>query len=199
MWQVLHAMEKYFSIIPPSFIQSLQSYCSLSRIYCCPKKTFKVEWNVTIQQFTDPLSSSTSSSLLGTDWTASELLWKHLTRNLQAQIKDHLVLTPRLLRIIMQSERSNTPPTDQKVKLQVRFHYFYFLPNPTETQIHSVFKLMSLQPSTATCLAPNSFLSSFEWSFSCSLKHFFVDHSFLCSVSTWDILEMFGLECPGSK
>ena len=128
---------------------------------------------MTIQQFTDPLSSSTSSSLLGTDWTASELLWKHLTRNLQAQIKDHLVLTPRLLRIIMQSERSNTPPTDQKVKLQVRFHYFYFLPNPTETQIHSVFKLMSLQPSTATCLAPNSFLSSFEWSFSCSLKHFF--------------------------
>ena len=124
---------------------------------------------------------------------------KHLTRDLQAQIKDHLVLTPRLLRIIMQSERSNTPPTDQEVKLQVRIYYFYFLPNPTETQIHSVFKLMSLQPSTATCLAPNSFLSSFEWSFSCSLKHFFVDHSFLCSVSTWDILEMFGLECPGSK
>lgn len=138
------------------------------------KKSFKVEWNVKwiIPQLTDPLSSSASSSLLGTDWTDSALLWKHFTWNLQAQIKDHLVLTPRLLRIIMQSESSNTPPTDQELKLLVRIYHFYFLPNPTETQIHSVFKLMSLQPSTATCLAPNSFLSSLELSFSCCLKHF---------------------------
>ena len=71
MWQVLHAFKTYFRIIP-----SWQSYDSLSRIYCCPEKVFKVKLDVPIkhQQITDPLSSSTSSSLLGTACAASALL-----------------------------------------------------------------------------------------------------------------------------
>lgn len=170
MWLVLHAFKTYFRIIP-----SWQSYDSLSRIYCCPEKVFKVKLFVRIQhqQYTDPLSSSTSSSLLGTACTASAFLKKHLTIKFLERKKNHLVLMPRLLRIIIQSESSNTPPTDQKGEIARKrnVNYFFVIPNPAETQIHSVFKLMSLQPSTATCLAPNSFLSSFASSFNCSLKH----------------------------
>ena len=88
-------------------------------------------------------------------------------------ISNHLVLPPCLFRIMMQTESNTTPPTDQGIQVDDQEVIFTtVLPSPTETQIHSVLKLISLQPSTATCLAPNSFLRSFESSFSFSLKSF---------------------------